>query len=244
MQPMKDALTNGEIGKPTSKVFRTWFQWVSQIVKDKVPLDCLHDDSYWDKVRIGLVHGHADQRKYCIGIIRQSLLAAQSDISTPTMQFCIADPATYLKAYDQYSALFETIVLDRYANQVQACLPELTKLVQSEITPIMACTLLSAALNPMVQDGVRKLIGNWYIDYVRTVSQPKLKLKHYSSPSDLDLLKSLIDGFVTRRIKVVYVIVERIPCMITNCTACVGRRRSQRARALPLGRFPSMGNFG
>jgi tRNA guanosine-2'-O-methyltransferase len=122
-------------------------------------------------LRLGLLHGHADQRKYCIGIIRQSLIAAQNDISTPTMQFRVAESARYLKAYDQYSALFETIVLDRYANQVQACLPELTKVIRSEVTPLMASTLLSAALNPMVQDGVRKLIGNWYFEYVTKASR-------------------------------------------------------------------------
>jgi tRNA guanosine-2'-O-methyltransferase len=130
----------------------------------------LNSGSYWDKVRLGLLHGHADQRKYCIGIIRQSLLAAQADISTPIMQFRVAESARYLRAYEQYSALFETIVLDRYANQVQACLPELTKVVRSEVTPLMASTLLSAALNPMVQDGVRKLIGNWYFEYVTKAS--------------------------------------------------------------------------
>jgi tRNA guanosine-2'-O-methyltransferase len=122
-------------------------------------------------LRLGLLHGHADQRKYCIGIIRQSLIAAQNDISTPTMQFRVAESARYLKAYDQYSALFETIVLDRYANQVQACLPELTKVIRSEVTPLMASTLLSAALTPMVQDGVRKLIGNWYFEYVTKASR-------------------------------------------------------------------------
>jgi tRNA guanosine-2'-O-methyltransferase len=136
---------------------------------DKVQLECLNNSFYWDKIRIGLLNGHADQRKYCLGIIRQSLLAAQNDISTPTMQFFVAERAQYLKAYERYAALFETIVLDRYANQVQACLPELTKVIRSEVTPLMASTLLSAALNPMVQDGVRKLVGNWYIEYVTKV---------------------------------------------------------------------------
>jgi tRNA guanosine-2'-O-methyltransferase len=92
------------------------------------------------------------------------------------MKFRIADRVTYLKAYDQYSTLFETIVLDHYANQVQACLPELPKLIQSEITPTMTCTLLSAALTSTVQVGVRKLIGNWYMDYVCKVSRYKLPL--------------------------------------------------------------------
>lgn len=158
------------IGKNSSKVFRTWFQWISQVVEDKIRLECLHSSTYWNEIQVGLLHGHADQRKYCIGIVRQSLLAAQDDIDTSTMQFHIGERDRYLRAYEQYSALFETIVLDRYANQVQACLPELTKVMRSDVTPSMTSTLLSAALNPLVQDGVRKLVGNWYIGYVTKVS--------------------------------------------------------------------------
>ena len=138
-------------------------------MSDHVHLTCLNDVSYWETVRHGLLYGHADQRKYCIGIIRHSLLAAKSDISTPTMRFRVAERNKYAKAYEQYSSLFETIVLDRYANQVQACLPELTRLLKSDITPKMASTLLSASLNPLVQEGIRKFIGNWYIDYVINV---------------------------------------------------------------------------
>jgi tRNA guanosine-2'-O-methyltransferase len=164
-------LSNTKPGKQTSRVFRTWFQWISQAVNDKKRLDCLHDDRYWDILRFGMLYGHGDQRKYCIGIVRQSLLAAQSDIDTSVMQFRIAERTAYLRIYEQYSALFETIVLDRYANQVQACLPELTKLLQTKITPLMISTLLSAALSPMIQDGVRKLVGNWYIEHVIKVSQ-------------------------------------------------------------------------
>jgi tRNA guanosine-2'-O-methyltransferase len=157
-------------GKQSSRIFRTWFQWIAQAANDHVQLKCLHESSYWEIIRQGLLSGHADQRKYCIGIIRQSLLAAQSDICTPVMDLRVAERALYLKAYEQYSALFETIVLDRYANQVQACLPELTKLLQTVVTPSMVSTLLSAALSSMVQDGVRKLVGNWYIEHVVTVS--------------------------------------------------------------------------
>jgi tRNA guanosine-2'-O-methyltransferase len=153
-----------------SKVFRTWFQWVSQVVTDGIKLDCLDENFYWDTIRIGLLTGYSDQRKYCIGIIRQSLLAARGDISTLTMRFAVADGARYLKIYEQYSSLFEIMVLDRYSNQVQACLPELTRLIESDITPVMATTLLSAALHPTVQESIRKIIGNWYMDYVVKVS--------------------------------------------------------------------------
>jgi tRNA guanosine-2'-O-methyltransferase len=81
----------------------------------------------------------------------------------------MAERARYINLYDHYSALFETIVLDRYPNQVQACLPELTKLMASDITPVMTTTLLSASLNPTVQEGVRKIVGNWYINHVLEV---------------------------------------------------------------------------
>jgi tRNA guanosine-2'-O-methyltransferase len=152
-------------------VFRVWFQWISQAVIDDLQLDCLQNNLYWERLRTGLLYGHADQRKYCIGIIRQSLLAAQRDIDTDFIRYCLIERAAYLKAFEQYSALFETIVLDRYANQVQACLPELTKLLEAKLTPMMISTLLSAALSPMVQDGVRKLVGNWYMEHVMKVGQ-------------------------------------------------------------------------
>ncbi|KAH7370998.1 hypothetical protein BKA66DRAFT_514430 [Pyrenochaeta sp. MPI-SDFR-AT-0127] len=155
----------------SSKVFRTWFQWISQAVNDGVKLQCIYHDLYWDRIRAGLLHGFADQRKYSLAIIRQSLLAAQQDICTSTMYFRIDERKLYLSAYEQYSSLFETIVLDRYINQVQACLPELTTLFgfQTMISARMTTTLLAAALNPKVQGGARKIIGNWYAKYVQEV---------------------------------------------------------------------------
>ncbi|KAF2031211.1 hypothetical protein EK21DRAFT_111247 [Setomelanomma holmii] len=153
-------------GSTSSRIFRTWFQWISQAAVDHVELKCIYENTYWNLVRNGLLYGHADQRKYCLAIIHQSLLAAQRDIDTVTIQFRIAERDRYIRDYDSYAALFETIVLDRYANQVQACLPELAKLLKSSITPSIASTLLSASLHPTVQEGVRKIIGNWYINYV------------------------------------------------------------------------------
>ncbi|KAH7083629.1 hypothetical protein FB567DRAFT_570739 [Paraphoma chrysanthemicola] len=150
----------------TVTTFRVWFLWISQVALDEAKLECLHLASYWDKIRLGLLHGHTEQRKYCLAIFHQSLLVAQQDIDLPFIQLRVIERAKYMKTYELYVALFETIVLDRYANQVQACLPELTKLFNSNIPPLLASTLLSASLNPTVQVGVRKIIGNWYIDFV------------------------------------------------------------------------------
>jgi tRNA guanosine-2'-O-methyltransferase len=231
--------TDNGTGKRSSKIFRTWFQWMFQAANDKVQLRCLHDSSYWEIIRQGLLSGYADQRKYCIGIIRHSLLAAQSDICTPVMDFRVAERAVYLKAYEQYSALFETIVLDRYANQVQACLPELTKLLQTVVTPPMVSTLLSAALSPMVQDGVRKLVGNWYIEHVITVSLVCYPVRALILPTAVSSCRS--DLIITS--KVVHLNHARPNYEIkTVADDAIVSRKHQRTLTIPVTRLSSVGN--
>ncbi|KAF1922832.1 uncharacterized protein M421DRAFT_76938 [Didymella exigua CBS 183.55] len=163
----------------SSKLFRVWFQWISQIVKEDLLVEDggIHQELYWDRVRTGLLTGFADQRKYCLGIIRASLLAAKTDIDTHTMCLQIDERDTYIKAYDRYFVLYETIVLDRYANQIEACLPELSALFgpQSTITASMATTLLSSGLDPQLQEGIRKIIGNWYFSFMSGDQSPLSK---------------------------------------------------------------------
>ncbi|CAN9300472.1 unnamed protein product [Alternaria alternata] len=155
----------------SSKIYRTWFQWMSLAVSGGIKLDCVSDEEYWRKLRLGLVKGHADQRKYCLGIIRQSFLATSSPIDTPTMRYDASKEDR--EQYDLYSTLFETIVLHRYSGQVEDCLKSMTNLLGSSsatgvsrVTPAMATTLLTAALNPLIQESVRKMIGGWYMDFV------------------------------------------------------------------------------
>jgi tRNA guanosine-2'-O-methyltransferase len=156
----------------SSKHFRTWLQWISQAASTGIALDCIYRDSYWNKLQAGLQNGFSDQRKYCLAIIRQTLLAAQRDIDCHTMQFTHSERSAYIRAYDQFAVLFETVVLDRYPNQVQACLPELTTLLgsNSKISPAITVTLLTAALNSKIQEGIRKIVGNWYMNLVLEVS--------------------------------------------------------------------------
>ncbi|PSN65982.1 hypothetical protein BS50DRAFT_495070 [Corynespora cassiicola Philippines] len=151
----------------SSKAFRTWFQWISHAAAQGTDIEGIYDPIYWQRLRAGLLTGFGDQRKYCLGILKQSLVLSRRNINTPLMEMEIARQPEYLKQYDRYSTLFETIVLDRYPNQVQACLPELTNLLGpgSLISSGWTTTLLSTALNPKVQDGIRKQIGSWYIDY-------------------------------------------------------------------------------
>src|SRR5690242_3000428 len=127
----------------SSKIFKIWFQWISQSVTEGIDLEAVYEDLYWDRVRLGLLTGFADQRKYCLGIVRASLLAAKRDINTSTMRMQFDQRSMYVKAYDRYFILYEIIVLDRYANQIEACLPELSALFssQSVVSASMATTL-------------------------------------------------------------------------------------------------------
>lgn len=155
----------------SSKIYRTWFQWVSLAASGGIKFECVRDEEYWRKLRLGLVKGHADQRKYCLGIIRQSFLATSSPIDIPTMRYDASKNDR--EQYDLYTTLFETIVLHRYSGQVEDCLKSMTTLlgsssatIPSKITSAMSTTLLTAALNPLIQESVRKMIGGWYMDFV------------------------------------------------------------------------------
>ncbi|KZM26527.1 tRNA (guanosine(18)-2'-O)-methyltransferase [Ascochyta rabiei] len=161
----------------SSKLFKIWFQWISLAVADGLDVEAVYEDLYWDKVRTGLLTGFADQRKYCLGIVRASLLAAQRDINTKTIYMQVDKRNIYLKAYERYFILYETIVLDRYANQIEASLSELSALFgsQSVVTASMATTLLSSGLDPQVQEGVRKIIGNWYFGFMSGNQSPLSK---------------------------------------------------------------------
>lgn len=168
-------LDSASFAVASDRIYKVWYQWVVQASRTKTELDGVYDDLYWETLRVGLLVGYADQRKYCLAIIQLSLrLPHMKDIQTPTMVYIVNDHSKAVeKSYEQFATLFETIVLDRYSNQVQACLPELATLldVSSKVTPAMTTTLLAAALNPRVQDNVRKIIGNWYMNYMIQVSQ-------------------------------------------------------------------------
>ncbi|KAF2997160.1 hypothetical protein E8E13_005525 [Curvularia kusanoi] len=168
------ALKTAQFETKSSKLFKVWFQWISQAVLDGFDPDGIYEDLYWDLVRTGMLHGFADQRKYCLGIIRASLLAARRDINTRSMRLEVEKKDIYIKAYDRYFVLYETVVLDRYANQIEASFSELSALFGSGsvVTASMATALLSSGLDPQVQEGIRKIVGNWYFGFISGSQSP------------------------------------------------------------------------
>ncbi|KAH9871437.1 hypothetical protein IAQ61_005616 [Plenodomus lingam] len=169
----------------SSKIMKVWFQWISQARMAGTELHCLRNAVYWQIVSNKLSRGSAEEQKYCLGIIYQSLLLAKQDIVTKTMVYRVG--LAYQTAYEQYTTLYRTIVLNRYPNQVEACLPELTALLGpgSKITMDMTASLLSAALDSRVQVGVRKIIGHWYMNHASETDKVTITDRNFFTGSFL-----------------------------------------------------------
>lgn len=67
------------------------------------------------------------------------------------------------KDFTKFMALYETIVVARYINQVQECVSDFSSLIEPPcgVDSSWIVALLSAALSPSMQDSVRKVIGAW-----------------------------------------------------------------------------------
>lgn len=132
---------------------------------------------YWDLLCETLAQGSHEQQKFCLSILKLSLARKETsskDIEKFSGQALAQMPLTW---FVKYSALFETIVLGRYLNQVQDCLPGLTALSEIEVTlgAPWIIALLTAALRPGMQESVRKVVGQWIVqhgeDALRLASQ-------------------------------------------------------------------------
>jgi tRNA guanosine-2'-O-methyltransferase len=154
--------------------FRLWFRWIYQTGRFGTSQSYLQDDEYWSLIQAGLLFGYSEQRKLCLSILRGSLPLLEESIFTDHMSVIFEEQKAYEIQYEKYCTLFETLVLDRYPNQVMACRGDLSSMMStgSLIHHSWMSTLLTAALGSGIQDGVRKIIGFWYIEFVSESQVP------------------------------------------------------------------------
>ncbi|KAF2490073.1 hypothetical protein BU16DRAFT_622612 [Lophium mytilinum] len=162
-----DLLSNPSQSEPVGSAFRLWFRWIYQSGGYEPSQDILQQTQYWSLLQVGLLHGYSEPRKLCLGILQKSISILQTNVQNTHMAFMLQDRRHYELQYTKYCTLYEMVVLDRYPNQVSACLGDLSKLMSSTslIHISWITTLLSAALSSKIQDGIRKMIGLWYIDF-------------------------------------------------------------------------------
>ncbi|KAK7612080.1 hypothetical protein JOL62DRAFT_610976 [Phyllosticta paracitricarpa] len=161
---IKDLLSSAD-SRFFLSAFHVWFRWFSLGGELGPSVKILEHDEYWAFLQKGLVEGFSEQRKYCLFILRASVGFVQ-DRQQDVHEYVVGAKApTFETDYTRYCTLFETMILGRYLNQVEACLPDLRALAWgSQIHPTWIVTLLSAALSTSVQDGIRKMIGNQILD--------------------------------------------------------------------------------
>lgn len=149
----------------TNAGYAVWLR-TAQISTLAVPSHVLHTEDYWRKIHTGLSSGTSEEKKYCLAILHYSIERLDQDIDVPSMALQQERAEEAKTAYAKYAALYETIVLSRYLNQVQASLPDLWSLVSPDC-PLHGpwiVTLLHAALSHGMQDSIRKVLGTWTMD--------------------------------------------------------------------------------
>lgn len=142
--------------------------WSRILVKPELPPpgDALHGEDYWQILWTGISQGTSEHRKYALTILRGSLDRIDRDMNLPSMTFKIADANRTKAEYAKYATVFDTIVLGRYLNQVQAALPELSIIASPQclVNKSWVLALLHGALLNGMQDSIRRVIGSWIFE--------------------------------------------------------------------------------
>lgn len=141
--------------------FHIWFRWFALRGDLGPSRSILKQQQYWTFLQLGLRDGFSEQRKFCLHILRASIRLAQAETEVLHPYVAGATQPGFENDYTRYCTLFETIILGRYINQVEECMPDLQNLAwKSTVHPTWVITLLHASLRTGVQDGVRRFIGN------------------------------------------------------------------------------------
>ncbi|KAF2238997.1 hypothetical protein EV356DRAFT_504350 [Viridothelium virens] len=140
----------------------------------------LSQDEYWRSLQEGLRTGFAEQKKTCLYILRLSILMIEHDIDLDHMNFTNTAKAAILTQYERYCAVYETLVITRYINQVEACLHDLDFLASSTclVHKSWLYALLEAAMGPVMQDSIRNFTGRWFTKTSNWSMQGQADLVH------------------------------------------------------------------
>ncbi|KAF2718110.1 hypothetical protein K431DRAFT_231619 [Polychaeton citri CBS 116435] len=127
-----------------------------------------HQVTYWTLINGGLRHGDTERRKLCLQILRHSVERGMQPIDSRLAAGLPKFKVEMLlkHQYDRYCVVFETIILGRYINQVHECRRDLDALVSngSVIGEAWILTLVESAMNPSVQENIRKFMGLWVMN--------------------------------------------------------------------------------
>ncbi|GME44045.1 tRNA/rRNA methyltransferase SpoU [Neofusicoccum parvum] len=108
--------------------FHVWFRWFALEGDVGPSRSILKQHPYWTFLQLGLREGFSEQRKFCLHILRASIRFTMAYPEDLHPYVAGASQPGFEMDYTRYCTLFETIILGRYINQVEECMPDLANL--------------------------------------------------------------------------------------------------------------------
>lgn len=159
---IRSALSSGSAIHRT-RAFSLWLRFLVKRSSAFPTQEILVSGVYWKHIMDPLASGTTEQQRLSLSIMNMSLNLCHQDFDCQYMLFKVRSRTNFEEEYQKFAILYQTIVLGRYLNQVEACMPELDSLAQddSKLHKAWLTTLLKACIGSVVQDSIRKLIGDW-----------------------------------------------------------------------------------
>lgn len=179
---IKTLMSAAKAPGPHRTAFALWLRWIALPEAYRPSQQILQKDAYWEMLQVGLRNGLSEQQKLCLHILKGSLTLLETDIETRHFCFRVSKLRhAYTAQYNKYCTVFETVVLSRYPNQVEECLPDLQALgkTDAKIHTSWYMVLLETALRPGIQDGIRNLIGGWVIGSDVQIHEVSAEIRHF-----------------------------------------------------------------
>ncbi|GME28748.1 tRNA/rRNA methyltransferase SpoU [Neofusicoccum parvum] len=137
--------------------FHVWFRWFALEGDVGPSRSILKQHPYWTFLQLGLREGFSEQRKFCLHILRASIRFTMAYPEDLHPYVAGASQPGFEMDYTRYCTLFETIILGRYINQVEECMPDLANLAwRSSGLAEVARDFSTAAASVLLEEAVTR----------------------------------------------------------------------------------------
>lgn len=162
-----NAALSQNVQKYRSRAFSIWLRLLIHRRTAFPSSDLLRSSIYWKRLVESLTSGTTEQRRFSLSILELSLPLCQQDFDCAYMSFRVGAKKLILENYGKFSTIYQTIVLGRYLNQVEACIPDLDSFAKSDsgLHKAWLTALLGAGIGSSLQDSIRKVTGDWIMEH-------------------------------------------------------------------------------
>ncbi|KAF1815592.1 hypothetical protein P152DRAFT_479503 [Eremomyces bilateralis CBS 781.70] len=184
-------------GTSIASVLAVWLKLAACSKGDELQAP-LRKDIYWILLQKILLRGSDQQRKLGLAIMRMSLDAIQDPRETPVLGIRKEQIENDKNFYQRYCTLFETIIIGRYLNQIEDCIPELNKISadDSPVHPSWIFLLFTPAFDSALQDKNRRIIAQWVMDRPELLASLSRRQNISTGAGEPSLLSLIVNPFL------------------------------------------------